>query len=78
MKNLLLAVVLPLLAVGCAANPEKTALQTQGINTNGASKVAFQNVRTEANPDGTSTLRGSLHPSLQTVAIVWHDKPHQQ
>ena len=60
MKNLLLAVVLPLLAVGCATTSEKTALQALGISTDGASTVAFQNVHLETNPNGTSNLRGSL------------------
>lgn len=59
MKNLLLAVMLPLLAVACTTTPEKNALQ-QGISTNGAATVAFQNVRITTNPNGTNQLQGSL------------------
>lgn len=55
MNKKLLAALLPLFVVGCAATPEKTALQTQSISTDGASKVAFHNVRVEG-----ATLQGSL------------------
>ncbi|MBO0611363.1 hypothetical protein [Thiothrix fructosivorans] len=55
MNKTLLAALLPLFVVGCAATPDKTALQAQGISTDGASKVAFRNVRVEG-----TTLKGSL------------------
>lgn len=61
MNKKLLAALLPLFVVGCAAISEKTALQTQGISTDGASKVIFENVRIEATPNGTSQIRGGLH-----------------
>ncbi|OQX01246.1 MAG: hypothetical protein BWK73_46745 [Thiothrix lacustris] len=59
MKNILLAVMLPLLVVACTTTPEKTALQ-QGISTKGAAKVAFHNVRITTNPNGTNQLQGNL------------------
>lgn len=55
MNKKLLAALLPLLVVGCTATPAKTALQAQSISTDGASKVAFHQVRVEG-----STLKGSL------------------
>jgi len=59
MKTLLLAAVLSL-SMGVAVAAENNAQQIQGIQTNGASKVAFQNLRIETSPDGTSFMRGSL------------------
>ena len=61
MNKKLLAALLPLLVVGCAATPERTTLQAQGISTDGASKVMFENVRIEVAPNGISQIRGSLH-----------------
>ena len=55
MNKTLLAALLPLFVVGCAATPDKTALQAQGISVDGASTVAFRNVRVEG-----TTLKGSL------------------
>ena len=55
MNKTLLAALLPLFVVGCAATPDKTALQAQGISVDGASTVAFRNVRVEG-----TTLQGSL------------------
>lgn len=55
MNKKLLVALLPLLVVGCAATPEKTASQTQGISTDGASSVVFRDVRVEG-----ATLKGSL------------------
>jgi hypothetical protein len=61
MKNLLLAVMLPMMmAVGYAATPETIVLQQQGINTNGVGKVTFHDMRISTTPDGTSQLQGSL------------------
>ncbi|MDQ5768623.1 hypothetical protein [Thiothrix subterranea] len=60
MNKKLLAALLPLLVVGCAATPEKTALQAQGISTDGASTVAFQNVHLENTASGTSQICGNL------------------
>lgn len=59
MKTLLLAAVLSL-SMGVAVAAEDNAKQVQGIQTNGASKVAFQNLRIETASDGTVALRGSL------------------
>lgn len=61
MNKKLLAALLPLLVIGCAATPEKTALQAQGISTDGASKVMFENVRIEVAPNGISQIRGGVH-----------------
>ena len=55
MNKTLLAALLPLFVVGCAATPDKTALQAQGISVDGASTVAFRSVRVEG-----TTLQGSL------------------
>ena len=55
MNKKLLVALLPLLVVGCAVTPENTPLQTQGIRVDGASTVAFHDVRVEG-----TTLTGNL------------------
>ena len=55
MHKKLLAALLPLLAVGCATSIENTPSQTQGIRVDGASTVAFHDVRVEG-----TTLTGNL------------------
>ena len=55
MNKKLLAALLPLLIVGCATSIENTPVQTQGIRVDGASTVAFHDVRVEG-----TTLTGNL------------------
>ena len=71
MKTLLLAAVLSL-SMGVAVAAEDNAQQVQGIQTNGASKVTFHNLRIEKTSDGTVALRGSLRRSGRNLVHFGH------